>query len=437
MKNIFSNNNKPSFSDFEKCAIKEDTEENNENNSSSSKMIIFFIFTAVIIILILIIILIIIYKFLIKPDLQKSRRNKDPMQLLSYKGKIKIGQYFRDCINGILYDSKKYNKSENPKISVVIPVYNKEKFILRVLRSIQNQSFKDIEIIFYDDGSYDNSTKLIEEFQKEDERIILIKHDINKGTLITRNEGAIISKGEYLLFHDGDDLLVNDILEKAFLKAKENDIDIIQYQTYYGDFYKSFFCSNINRTEKIKYQPEISSLMYYEKGYPFQTEFNLWGKLIKRETFMETIKSIEEYYLNQNMSLHEDGLMLFTLFKKAKSYLFINEYGLFHFTNEFSKMSTLRNKNNINKATKDTFLYLEFMYNYTNDTLYEKNMAVCQFKFLINTFNDIFLNTTQGFDYVYNVIDLYINCKSILDEDKTFIKNIKEQFQKTEKNLAH
>ena len=77
------------------------------------------------------------------------------------------------------------------------------------------------------------------------------------------------------------------------------------------------------------------------------------------------------------------------------------------------------------------------MFNYTNDTLYEKNMAICQFKFLINTFNDIFLNTTQGFDYVYNVLDLYINCKSISKEDKTFIRNIKEQFQKTEKNLQH
>ena len=436
MQHIFSNNIKSSASDFEKCAIKEESEEN-ENNSSPFNMITFFIFIVAIIIIFLIVILAIIYYFIIKPDIQKSRRYQDPILLLNYQGKLKIAKYVSDCFNGILYDKNKYNKTENPKISVVIPVYNKEKFLLRVLRSIQNQSLKDIEIIFCDDGSYDNGPKLIEKFQKEDGRIILIKHGINKGTLITRNDGANIAKGEYLLFHDGDDFLVNNILEKSFLKAKENDIDIIQYQTYYGDIYKSFFCSNINRTEKIKYQPEISSLMYYEKGFPFQTEFNLWGKLIKREIFMKTIKSIEEYYLNQNMSLHEDGLMLFALFKKAKSYLFINEYGLLHYTNEFSTINTLRNKNNINKATKDSFLYLEFMFNYTNDTLYEKNMAICQFKFLINTFNDIFLNTTQGFDYVYNVLDLYINCKSISKEDKTLIRNIKEQFQKTEKNLQH
>ena len=67
---------------------------------------------------------------------------------------------------------------------------------------------------------------IIEEYQKDDERILLIKHTINKGTLITRNDGANLAKGEYLLFIDGDDILINDILEKTYYKAKKNDIDI-------------------------------------------------------------------------------------------------------------------------------------------------------------------------------------------------------------------
>ena len=177
--------------------------------------------------------------------------------------------------------------------------------------------------------------------------------------------------------------------------------------------------------------------MYYEDNILHQSEFNIWGKLIKRDTFLEGIKSIDKYYLNQNMSLHEDGLILFILFKKAKSYLFINDYGLLYYENEFSTMRNLKNKDRINKVTKDSFLYLEFMFNYTNDTLYEKNMAVFQFRSLINGFNDIFLNTTQGFDYIYKVIDLYLGCKIISGEDKTFIRNIKSQFKKLELNLTH
>ena len=427
------------FSGYENCSnIDEDLEEDN-TEISSTKLILFFIFIAIMIILIIIITITLLYKLVIKNDIQKSKSKRAKYQeiLRSYREKTNVEQYINDCINGVLYDNNKYKLSENPKISVIIPIYNKEKFILRILRSIQNQSFKDIEIIFCDDFSNDNSTKLIEKFQKEDERIILMKHDINKGTLINRNDGANIAKGEYLLFIDGDDLLVNNILERTYLIAKSKDIDIIQYQHYIGDFYNTFYCSDIKRTDKIIYQPELSSLMYYENGTLHQSEFNVWGKLIKREIYLETLKKIDKYFLNQNMILHEDGLILFMLFKTAKSYLFIKDYGLLYFSNEYSTMRNLRNKNKINKSTRDSFLYLEYMFKYTNNSLYEKNMAVCQFKFLYDLFQDIFMKTTSGFNYIHKIIDLYLNCNKITKEDKQIIRNIKNQFKQIEQNLKH
>ena len=437
MMKIIMGKNNYHFSGYENCSnIDEDLEEDN-TEISSTKLILFFIFIAIMIILIIIITITLLYKLVIKNDIQKSKSKRAKYQeiLRSYREKTNVEQYINDCINGVLYDNNKYKLSENPKISVIIPIYNKEKFILRILRSIQNQSFKDIEIIFCDDFSNDNSTKLIEKFQKEDERIILMKHDINKGTLI--NRGANIAKGEYLLFIDGDDLLVNNILERTYLIAKSKDIDIIQYQHYIGDFYNTFYCSDIKRTDKIIYQPELSSLMYYENGTLHQSEFNVWGKLIKRDIYLETLKKIDKYFLNQNMILHEDGLILFMLFKTAKSYLFIKDYGLLYFSNEYSTMRNLRNKNKINKSTRDSFLYLEYMFKYTNNSLYEKNMAVCQFKFLYDLFQDIFMKTTSGFNYIHKIIDLYLNCNKITKEDKQIIRNIKNQFKQIEQNLKH
>ena len=439
MMKIIMGKNNYHFSGYENCSnIDEDLEEDN-TEISSTKLILFFIFIAIMIILIIIITITLLYKLVIKNDIQKSKSKRAKYQeiLRSYREKTNVEQYINDCINGVLYDNNKYKLSENPKISVIIPIYNKERFILRILRSIQNQSFKDIEIIFCDDFSNDNSTKLIEKFQKEDERIILMKHDINKGTLINRNDGANIAKGEYLLFIDGDDLLVNNILERTYLIAKSKDIDIIQYQHYIGDFYNTFYCSDIKRTDKIIYQPELSSLMYYENGTLHQSEFNVWGKLIKREIYLETLKKIDKYFLNQNMILHEDGLILFMLFKTAKSYLFIKDYGLLYFLNEYSTMRNLRNKNKINKSTRDSFLYLEYMFKYTNNSLYEKNMAVCQFKFLYDLFQDIFMKTTSGFNYIHKIIDLYLNCNKITKEDKQIIRNIKNQFKQIEQNLKH
>ena len=439
MMKIIMGKNNYHFSGYENCSnIDEDLEEDN-TEISSTKLILFFIFIAIMIILIIIITITLLYKLVIKNDIQKSKSKRAKYQeiLRSYREKTNVEQYINDCINGVLYDNNKYKLSENPKISVIIPIYNKERFILRILRSIQNQSFKDIEIIFCDDFSNDNSTKLIEKFQKEDERIILMKHDINKGTLINRNDGANIAKGEYLLFIDGDDLLVNNILERTYLIAKSKDIDIIQYQHYIGDFYNTFYCSDIKRTDKIIYQPELSSLMYYENGTLHQSEFNVWGKLIKREIYLETLKKIDKYFLNQNMILHEDGLILFMLFKTAKSYLFIKDYGLLYFSNEYSTMRNLRNKNKINKSTRDSFLYFEYMFKYTNNSLYEKNMAVCQFKFLYDLFQDIFMKTTSGFNYIHKIIDLYLNCNKITKEDKQIIRNIKNQFKQIEQNLKH
>ena len=96
----------------------------------------------------------------------------------------KLYIYFKLCNRGQLINKKKIKSHQEPKISIISPIYNRAQFILRFLRSIQNQFFDDIEIILVDDFSTDNSVKLIEKYQKEDERIILLKHNKNKGTFI-------------------------------------------------------------------------------------------------------------------------------------------------------------------------------------------------------------------------------------------------------------
>ena len=401
------------------------------------KYFTFIILLVIIILLFIFSILIIVYRLIIKPESDESTRKIHPEYYISLRERNKIDKFVENCMKGILLDEKKYPKLEAPKISIIIPVYNKENFILKILRSIQNQSFKDIEIIFCDDNSKDNSTKLIEKYQKEDERIILLKHEINQGTLRTRIDGFNISKGEYILFVDPDDLLMPNILKKIYVKAKKNNIDIVQFQSYQGDYYKNFIIPNTNRSTEPIYQPQLSNLMYYEKGYLEQTEVFIWGKLIRRTIFIEVLKSIDSYYLNQHMTLHEDGLTLFILFKKANSYLFINDYGTLYFYNKYSTLNNVRKEKNINKTIKNYFLYLEFMFHYTNDTLHDKNMAVAQFKTLLSLFiNDIFKKMTNGFKYVYKVIDLYLNCNIILKEDKKIIQNLKNEIKIIESNLT-
>ena len=111
------------------------------------------------------------------------------------------------------------------KVSVIIPVYNNEKYLKECLESICNQTLSDIEIICVNDGSEDGSLKIIEEYKKKDDRIILINQD-NLGVSAARNNGLKIATGEYIGFVDSDDYVDEDYYEKLYNAAKQNDFDI-------------------------------------------------------------------------------------------------------------------------------------------------------------------------------------------------------------------
>lgn len=112
-----------------------------------------------------------------------------------------------------------------PEISVIIPVYNSEKFLTRCLDSIIKQTFKDLEIICVNDGSTDNSLKILYSFAQKDKRITVINSH-NTGPSIARNKGINIASGEYISFVDSDDWIDLDFFEKLYNTAKRYDADI-------------------------------------------------------------------------------------------------------------------------------------------------------------------------------------------------------------------
>lgn len=112
-----------------------------------------------------------------------------------------------------------------PSISVIVPVYNVEKYLKRCLDSLINQTLKNIEIICINDGSNDNSIKILEEYTQKDDRIIILSQE-NAGLSAARNSGMEIAKGEYIGFVDSDDWVDLDFYEKLYYAAKNNDCDI-------------------------------------------------------------------------------------------------------------------------------------------------------------------------------------------------------------------
>ena len=111
-------------------------------------------------------------------------------------------------------------------ISVIVPVYNVEKYLEECLDSIQNQTYSNIEIILVNDGSTDNSKEICEKYCKQDSRFLLINQE-NQGLSAARNKGVEISTGEYIVFVDSDDIIKTNYLEKLMQYMTE-DVDIVE-----------------------------------------------------------------------------------------------------------------------------------------------------------------------------------------------------------------
>ena len=149
-------------------------------------------------------------------------------------------------------------KAENdigiPKVSVIIPVYNVEKYLRECLDSIVNQTLREIEIICVDDGSTDGSPEILREYGEKDCRITIISQE-NRGISSARNHGADIASGEYFYFMDGDDILERDALSRLYQLSEEKSLDVLYFDG------ESFF-----ETEELKEIKKNYITYYARKG---------------------------------------------------------------------------------------------------------------------------------------------------------------------------
>lgn len=115
--------------------------------------------------------------------------------------------------------------NNRPLVSVIVPVYNVEKYLSRCLDSLINQTLKNLEIICINDGSKDNSIKILEEYSQKDNRIIILNQD-NAGLSAARNNGMNHAKGEYIGFVDSDDWVDLNFFEQLYINVKKYNADI-------------------------------------------------------------------------------------------------------------------------------------------------------------------------------------------------------------------
>ncbi len=159
------------------------------------------------------------------------------------------------------------------KISVIIPVYNVEKYLGKCLDSVICQTFSDIEIICINDGSQDNSLEVLNSYAKKDSRIVVINKK-NEGVSVARNMGLDMAQGDYIMFLDGDDSLVPDACELAYAEITKNNADICVFSHLEQDEENLVPSSKNKQIKKYANNPDFSGFQVF-----------IWDKIYKKSFF--------------------------------------------------------------------------------------------------------------------------------------------------------
>ena len=176
-----------------------------------------------------------------------------------------------------------------PLISIIVPVYNTEKYLPICLDSLVNQTFKDIEVICIDDKSKDSSLKILQYYSKKDSRIKIIKNEVNKGLGETRNVGIRNSKGNYISFVDSDDYIDINFIKYFYETAKKYDADIVSTSNimYINEDKIIPYKDNkvYNLKNNVNWQEGISNLQIENLKYDTYEFINYmsWNKLWKKD----------------------------------------------------------------------------------------------------------------------------------------------------------
>ena len=168
----------------------------------------------------------------------------------------------------------------SPLITIIVPVYKINELLLRKsINSLLEQTLKDIEIIFIDDGSPDNCGLICNEYGRNDKRIKVIQTK-NEGVSNARNRGITLASGKYIMFVDGDDTIKNDTCEKCYEVIEKTNAEIILYRAFAGSMSKEIDIINIERDEIEAFQIRIINQNDNLNGVILGSP---WGKIFRTE----------------------------------------------------------------------------------------------------------------------------------------------------------
>ena len=306
------------------------------------------------------------------------------------------------------------------KLSIILNIYDKNSNITNLLKSIRDQSITNYEIIITKNFHIDYNQTELKQLKRKYVKLRIIQYGENDSNVKIRIDSGSIANGEYILFINPNESISNNNLNKILQKAIENEIDITQYDSFHDEI----------EFNTIVTQPKLFDSMFFDHDIIRQTHFHLTGKFIKKECFLEAVKDIDNFYLENDNIYYEENMILFKLFKKANTFLKV-------------KIKTYSNKKcnikhcpfhlhfkeyNAKKYIKDALIYLKFLFQYTDYNVIEKRMSTQLFINILvsksirkNIYDHILIKLLD------EVIELYLNCDLINEYDINLLKQYRNK----------
>lgn len=260
--------------------------------------------------------------------------------------------------------------NENVKVSIIVPIYNVEKYLKKCIESIIRQTHSNLEIILVDDGSPDSSGEIADRYANKDKRIKVI-HQKNSGVSAARNVGINAATGEYICFADGDDYLMDDYVEYLLDLVIKNKADISLTTKMFSNY-------DLNQTKKEKveiYTGEEATISILCYNIPI----GVYCKMFKRSFIGDSIRFLEDIFIGEGFNFNTTafqrankvvvGNRKIYFYRKDNTNSATTKFSIEKWTNGLMAIDTIKNNfiiksENLNKAW-------EFAYWRTHSDVYD------------------------------------------------------------------
>ena len=221
-----------------------------------------------------------------------------------------------------------------PKLSVVVPVYNVERYLNQCIDSILRQSFADFELIIVDDGSTDGSGEICDQYTQSDKRVTVL-HTENRGVVTARRTGVDCARGEYTAFVDSDDWIDSDFYHSIFEEAGEANADVlicsrvncggicVETTSFHSGYYDK---CELENTVFPRMMYDIHTERYYIKP-------SLWDKVFRTELLKEVYKGVDPI-----VTLGEDAVCTYPCIARANSLFVLANDACYHYREDHISM---------------------------------------------------------------------------------------------------